>query len=92
MAREISFPNAFMNKNLLIGFFWAAPVPRVFNGVTRGLIQGKNLAERAHWSGLPANTQKKNLRIECNYGCSRLYFKTLNDQKILRKTQKATTY
>jgi len=59
MAREISFPNAFMNKNLLIGFLWAAPVPRVFSGVTRGLIQGKNLAERAHWSGLPANTQKK---------------------------------
>jgi len=38
-----------MNKNLY-RFFLAAPVPRVFSVVTRGLIQRKNLAERAHWS------------------------------------------
>jgi len=31
---------------------------------------------------------EKNLRIECDYGCSRLYLKSLNNQKILQKTQK----
>jgi len=43
------FQKAFMNKNLY-QFFLAAPVPRVFSDVTGGLIQGKNLAERTHWS------------------------------------------
>jgi len=38
-----------MNKNIF-QFFLAAPVPRVFIGVTWGLIQEKNLAETAHWS------------------------------------------
>jgi len=43
------FQKAFMNKTS-IRVFWAAPVPRVFSGAIRGLIQGKNLAEREHWS------------------------------------------
>jgi len=38
-----------MNKNLY-QFFLAAPVPRVFIGVAWGLIQEKNVAERARWS------------------------------------------
>jgi len=38
-----------MNKNLY-KFVLAAPVPRVFSGVARGLIQGKSLVEREHWS------------------------------------------
>jgi len=46
--------NLFSKKRLwiktFISFFLAAPVPRVFSDVTGGLIQGKNLAERTHWS------------------------------------------
>jgi len=44
------FPQKLLWPKTFIRVFWAAPVPRVYSGVTRGLIQEENLAERAHWS------------------------------------------
>ena len=66
-------------------------MPRVFRGVTKGLIKGKNLAEKStgHCRGRTSQHSEKHLRIKCDYGCSWLYFKTLNNQKILRKTHKS---
>ena len=79
-----------MNKNLC-QCFWAAPVPHVFSGVTRGLIQGKNLVKGStgHCTGPTSQNSEQNSRIECDYGCSRLYFETLINQKILQNTQKS---
>ena len=64
-------------------------MPPVSSGVTRGLIQGKTelKGSTGHCRGPTSQHSEKNLRIECDYGCSRVYFKTLNNQKILRKTQ-----
>jgi len=42
-----------------------------------------------HCTGPTSQNSEKNLRIECDYGCSRLYFKTLINQKILQNTQKS---